>query len=177
MGNALALCLADWISTWIITLLSHENCTLVFSLAAGESLKHEGTGSFSAIYTHRLPFLRSKNCCGLMPRMLTCEEQPPSAFHGPKMNHVTFIPQIRHQVRAYCFWTTAIMWFTERRIGTIQSSEYVTKLEGISKHRNMQHFRGNIIKRGIRPIDHCLCSTVISKNNLSFHFWERERKV
>lgn len=87
-----------------------------------------------------LPFLSSKPCHGLTPRMLTCEEQPPLAFHGPKMNHVTFIPQIRQQVRSYCFWTTATMWFTEQRIGTIQSSEYVTKLEGISKHENMQHF-------------------------------------
>lgn len=44
----------------------------------------------------------------------------------------------------------------------MQSSGYVGKSEGISKHKNMQHIRGNVIKRSIKPIDHCLHAAVIS---------------
>lgn len=39
----------------------------------------------------------------------------------------------------------------------------------------MQRFRGDVIKRGIRPVDRCLRCTVISKNSLSCSQFLRAR--
>lgn len=48
-------------------------------------------------------------------------------------------------------------------------------VRGTSKHKTMQRFRADVIKRGIRPVDHCLRLTVISKNSFSCSQFLRAR--
>lgn len=170
LGSAVTLCLMNWISKWII--ISAFTWKVHFGLSSGcwrNSKTWRDRQLWCNSYTQAI-FPAEWEL--LWPR---AQNADPPAFHEPKMNHVISIPQIRHQVRSYCSWIMAIMWFMKQRLGTKQSSEHLTELEGISKHENMQRFRGNVIKRGIRPIDHCLHSAVISKNNFSSHFWEPER--